>query len=460
MGMKPTSVLILVTALHLNFSATSLGAEFDQGLVSPAAMTTGNTLEDFFTAALNTNPNLRIARERWNIGSARKDQTNGQLLPQVNANANISDNDRTAQNQTSAYTGERYSVQVNQVLFNWQAFSARQQAYLLEDASEAEYYANLAQLLTEVADRYLAVLQAEDQLISINSEIDAMGNQINQIQDMYDLQLALITDLYAAQARQAAIIAERVEIESMLTISRETLRAETGLDVGNLSRLPALTAVDPLVGSLDEWIGRTSENNKQIEARTYAFEAAKKQVSLRRGAYLPKVSLVLQHQTSNVGFDNAPFPDRTDTNYIGIDFSVPLFAGGTNRAVVREAVSMRNIAENELRQTENEIAENARTAYFQVKAGESRIEAARLLAESTATYFTAMQRGFELGGVTSVDVLNSLRDQFQAERDLQRARYDHIRANLVLRREAGVLTANDLLDVSRRLNQAPATETP
>jgi outer membrane protein len=458
--MKPVSVLILVTALHVNFTAMSYGAELAEGIVSPAAVTTGNTLEDFFTAALNNNPDLNIARERWNIGDARKDQTNGQLLPQVNANASVSDNDRTNDREGDrSYTGERYSVQVNQVLFNWQAFSARQAAYLLEDASEAEYYAQLAQLLTEVADRYLTVLQVEDQLISINSEMDAMSNQINQIQDLYDLQLALITDLYAAQARQAAIMAERVEIESTLAISREALRAATGLNVGNLSRLPALTSVEPLVGTLDEWIGRTAENNKLIEARTYALEAAEKQVSQRRGAYLPKVSLVLQHQQSNVGFDNA-FVDRTDTNYVGLDFSIPIFAGGTNRAIVREAISMRNIAENELRQTEIEIAENARTAYFQVKAGESRIEAARLLAESTSTYFTAMQRGFELGGVTSVDVLNSLRDQFQAERDLQKARYDHIRANLILRREAGILTADDLLNVSRLLNQPPAAEAP
>ena len=62
-----------------------------------------------------------------------------------------------------------------------------------------------------------------------------------------------------------------------------------------------------------------------------------------------------------------------------------------------------------------------------------------------------MQRGYELGTVTSVDLLNALRDSFQAERDLQRARYDHLRAYLVLRRESGVLTADDLLAVSNSL---------
>jgi outer membrane protein len=456
--MKSYLFAVPLIALQLGFTVAAIAAEAT-GIVAEALVTTGHTLEDFFTAAINTNPDLRIARERWNIGTARKDASNGQLLPQVNATANLSDNDRKTDIDDQTYTGERYALQVNQVLFNWQAFAARQQAYLLEDASEAEYYAQLALLLTDVADRYLTVLQAEDALVSINSEIDAIENQLDQIQTLFDRQLATVTDLYAAQAQQAAIQAARVEVDSTLVISREALRASTGLEVGNLSRLPVVIDVEPLAGSLEEWISRSSTDNKMIEAGNLALKAADKQVSQQRGAYLPRVSLVLQHQQSNIGFNNQP-DDDAETNYIGVDFTIPIFAGGTNRAVVREAISRRNIAENELRQTEIEITENTRTAYFQVLAGESRIQAGRALAESTSTYFTAMQRGFELGTVTSVDVLNSLRDRFQAERDLQKARYDHIRANLMLRREAGILTASDLIDISRLFNQTPEPTAP
>jgi outer membrane protein TolC len=53
-----------------------------------------------------------------------------------------------------------------------------------------------------------------------------------------------------------------------------------------------------------------------------------------------------------------------------------------------------------------------------------------------------------LGTVTNVDVLNALRDQFQAERDLQRARYEQINFLLLLKHEAGTLNAGDLIEVS------------
>ena len=66
------------------------------------------------------------------------------------------------------------------------------------------------------------------------------------------------------------------------------------------------------------------------------------------------------------------------------------------------------------------------------QASDAQTDAASILVESTALSSEAMQQGFNLGTVTSVDVLNALRDQYQAERELQRIRYDHIRYLLLL----------------------------
>ena len=121
---------------------------------------------------------------------------------------------------------------------------------------------------------------------------------------------------------------------------------------------------------------------------------------------------------------------------------------------VREATSQRRIAESELRQVELQANEAIRSAYLQVQSAETLIAAARKLLESTELTSTAMQRGFELGAVTNVDVLNALRDQFRAERDLQRVRYDHVKYLLLLKREAGLLSADDMLEVGSWLEAA------
>jgi outer membrane protein len=177
-----------------------------------AAEPAGTTLEDFFTAALDYSPALKSAQAKWDVGNARVDFATGQLLPQVTASANVSDNTREdSRNGEQDYRGKRYSVQLSQVLY------------------EAEYFMQLAQVLTVVADNYLLVLEAEDMVGSIRSELEAITNQVNQIQRMNDLQLAKITDLYNGQAQQAAIQAQLVDAESELTIRKENLRASTGL---------------------------------------------------------------------------------------------------------------------------------------------------------------------------------------------------------------------------------------
>ena len=408
--------------------------------------TVGATLEDFFTAALNYSPALQIAEENLNIGSARKRQANGRLLPQVNANASLSDNRRSALNEFQTFDGERYSLQLTQVLFNWQAFAARNQAYLIEDQLEAEYFGRLSSLLAEVSEKYFSVLQAEDALDSIQSELDAVTNQLDQIQSLFDRQLAQITDLYQAQASLAAVESDRLQLQSELALREEALRSITGIGIGDLYRLDELVEITPVTEDIDYWVQQARANNHLIQAREYAFDAAVERISERRGAYMPRVSVIVQRQDSNVGFDNMP-QIRTDNTYLGVDVTIPLYAGGTNRAAVSEAFSQRNIAESELRQVRLETNEHVRSAFLQVQSSSLRTEAARKLAESTALSATAMQQGYELGVVTSVDVLNALRDQYRAERDLQRTRYEHVKYLLLLKREAGTLTADDLLEV-------------
>ena len=427
-------------------AAQSAAAELPS-LGSSKAPVVGETLQDFFSAALDFSPRLRIAEQNLNIGAARRSAATGQLLPQVRANASLSDNTRVQSGQETTFDGNRYSLQLTQVLFNWQAFAARAQAVLREDQAEQLYYSELAILLTDVAEKFFDTLQARDALDSIASEYEAVSNQLQQIESLYARQLAQITDLYQAQASLASVEAQQIQLESRLDIQLEALRSVSGIEPGELFRLAEGAKVPPLENNLHYWVDQAEKNNHSIKAQRLAFEASKKMISQRRGAYMPQVSLVLQRQDSDVGFDNMPL-QRSDNTYIGVDVSVPIYAGGSNRAAVREANSQSLIAENELRGVQLEIGETVRSAYLQVQASEKIIGAAQKLVESTELSATAMQRGFELGAVTSVDVLNAIRDQFGAQRDLQQVRYEHVKFLLLLKREAGLLTADDLIEVS------------
>ena len=419
----------------------------------PSQLSVGQTLEDFFGAAIDFSPRLRIAAEELNIGKARYDQAQGQLHPQINANANLTSNTRNSFSFSGTpisedFDGERYSVSVQQVLFNWQAFAARRRTAKIENQLEADYYYELSFLLTDVAERYLGVLLAQDSLTSIEAEIEAVANQVNQIQSLFSLQLAQVTDLRQAEASLAAVEAEQLRLQAELALALERLRALTGIEIGGVSVLSKESQLPRLQNNLEYWISSANRNNQQIKARRFALEASQEAISESRGAYLPRVNFFATRQESNVGFDNR-FLGDTDNTYIGVDVTIPLYAGGSNRARESEARALKNIAEHELRQTELDASANVRSAFLLVQSNALLTEAAERLLQSTRLSSEAAQQGFELGTVTNVDVLNALRDQFNAERDLQRARYEQINYYLLLKREAGTLSSQDLAEISK-----------
>jgi len=414
----------------------------------------GESLEDFFSAALQYSTRLRLAEERYNIGSARKRAAGGQFLPQISATLSNNENRRRSLfGGVNEFPGERYSLVLSQVLFNWQASAARKRAVAEESQAEASYFYELAYTLTDVADKYFAVLQAQDALTSINQELEAVRTQLEQIESLYEVQQAQITDLRQAQASVSAVQAERISLESELALTREALRSVSGLEVGELYSLRDTVTIPEVENSIQYWVTMARRNNQQIAAQRYALEAAREGVNEQEGAYLPNVRFIAQRQDSDLGYDNAPIAD-TETTFIGLDVTIPIYSGGTRKAQVDEAKSRKNMAEIELQQAELINGERVRSAYLQAQASASMTQAAEALLESTTLAAESMQEGFELGTVTTVDVLNALRDRYQAERDLQQTRYEHIRQLLLLKLEAGTLEAEDMMEVGSWL-QAP-----
>jgi outer membrane protein len=306
-------------------------------------------------------------------------------------------------------------------------------------------------LLTDVAERYFNVEQAQGEVASNAAEFDAVKKQLAEIQGKFDRQLAQITDLLQAQASAAAVDAQQIRLQSDLDLAREALRSVSGLDVGKLFDLEKGAGAPAVNDGIAAWVAKANDNNFQIKAKQHAIDAAEMGIERRRGAFMPQASLIVERQDSDVGFDNAPIRE-SETAYVGVDITIPIYMGGSRGANLREARSLHSISKSELDQIKLDTSELVRSACLQLKASESSIKAAKILVDSTTKTADAVQKGFDLGTVTNVDVLNAIRDQYMAERQLQKARYENIKFYLLLKREAGSLEASDMVEVSSWLS--------
>ena len=98
-----------------------------------------------------------------------------------------------------------------------------------------------------------------------------------------------------------------------------------------------------------------------------------------------------------------------------------------------------------------ETERQARDSYLGVQAEIARVNALEQAVASSQTALEATQAGFEVGTRTSVDVLISLRETFRTQRDYASARYEYVLNKLRLKQAAGILTADDLIEVNNSL---------
>lgn len=426
--------------------------------IAPSISAEPKDLQRLFLSALETNPSLQIARYNVEIGKEQKSQATGQLLPQISMSASFSDNELDVIDSAAAdteYDGEKYALQLRQVLFDWEVFANRKKASFVVDQLRADYYEQLSATLLETADRYFLVLAAEDKLALVKAEREATDQQLRQSEAHYKRKLIRVTDLYENRARAATIKTNEIDAHHELAIAQEALWEISGEEIGELKGLSDGVQFPVIQEGIEVWVDRALGSNHQLRSRQLAVDAALQAVSARRGSHYPTVSFVASRQKSDLGYENTQ-QDRRLITYFGVDITIPLFSGGSTSARTREAHHLAGIAKSEFDLTRRDVVKQTRAAYLSANSSLDRIDAGLYAVAAAEESAMAMDKGFKVGAVTTTDVLNAIRQSFSAKRDLQQAKYNYIKHKLSLEKTAGSLDMNDIEQINSWL-VAPST---
>ncbi len=411
-----------------------------------AALADTLSLFDVYAQALESDPRVKIAQHKVEMSEARKDGATGQLLPQASFSGQWSDNEVDFINTdlaSQSYNGERYGIQVRQMLFNWSTISARSRAKQVVAQSEAELLDVMGILLVDVAERYFQVLLADGDLQLITAERELVQQQVKETEELFERKLVRITDFLETQARADKVRTDLIEAENLAALSRENLSELTGTIIGDVAPIREDFTLPRLEQNMEYWTEQSLASNAMLVSKREAVEAADKAVQEQKGGHYPTLDLVISTQRSDIGFDNQASPAR-DTEYVGLNVNVPIFAGGSTRARVREAWSQYYIAREEEEAARREVLKRTREAWLNTRSSRKRIDSAELSVRSAAKSYEAMSKSFTYGTVTASDVLAALHAQTRAQRDYQDALYSYLVNWMALKRESGSLTSGDL----------------
>ena len=453
---------------------------FITSVMAMPASASAATLLEIYQQALQSDPLIHEAEARRLAALEAKPQARGAYLPQLQFSSGYTMNEQSGPDfaqvdpppappvvvtATTESDVVNWRFDLRQSIFRWDQIVNLKRADKLIARAEAVREAAQQDLIIRVAQRYFDVLAAEDVLTSIHADRTAIARRLEQAKQRFEVGLIAITDVQESQAAYDQSVADEIGAKRRLATAREFLREITGEYVTQLSAPKPDFPLQAPEKSEREWVDLSLNQNLNLVASRLDEKLARDEIAFRRNGHYPTLELVANtgETDSEVKYSAAgitqPTSDFTRTNdSIGIQFSLPLFAGGGTSSRVREAVYLHRASREQLQRVTRETERQARDAYLGVLAEESRVKALQQAVASSRTALEATQAGFEVGTRTIVDVLNSQFALYAAITNYERSRYDYILNVLRLKQAAGTLQVQDLEQIDMWLSERKTPE--
>lgn len=424
-----------------------------------AANAQAENLIDIYRAALQNDPTYLAAEANNRAVAEGVAQARARLLPSITGSTGLTINDSLSKSDT-----QDLSLRLSQSVYNHGNWVALSQAQKRTEASALKTQGDLQALAVRVAEAYFNVLAAQDGIELSQAEQKAIGQQLEQTKQRFNVGLIAITDVHEAQARFDQSQASSLQAQNTLDNANEALRVITGTYYQTLSRLKAeLPLNSPEPANPDDWVKAATETNFSLLSQKLTTEVARQDIHAAQSGHLPSASLSAFKNlggSQRVGTINLP-PDGStprvsagnDYEYqIGLSVSIPIFSGGATKSQTSQAEHRFVAATQDLEAVYRRVVRDTRSAFLGVNANLATVKALQQAEISAQSALEATQAGFEVGTRTIVDVLQATSNLYSAKRNLWRARYDYVLNILRLKSAAGTLTEDDVARVNSWLN--------
>lgn len=406
--------------------------------------------------AVTNDPQFAAARASLDAGRESLPQGRAGLLPTFGVNANTTWNSENYKLPTGGrdkrYNSNGWVVQLTQPLFRWQNWVAYTQSELAVAQAEAQFVQARQDLALRVTQAYFDVLSAQEALATAQAQQAAISEQLEAAKRNFEVGSATITDTHEAQARFDLVGAQEIAAQSELEIRRQTLRTLLGKEPEGLKNLKSgVTLSAPQPGDIGKWVEMAERANPAVQASQAGLEIASREIGRQRAGHYPTLDLVAARSHNAVA--DSPFFGgyEADSHTVGVQLSIPLFAGGYTVSKGREAVARKEKAAADLENARRQAALAARQTYLGVTSGLAQVKALEAAQTSSQSALDSNKLGYEVGVRINIDVLNAQSQLYDTRQKLVRARLDTLLALLRLKAAGGILGEEDIAAINALL---------
>ena len=415
-----------------------------------------DTLAEIYNQAKENDPTLLSAAASKEAAFEAINSSRAALLPTIGLTAGYDINRGDSTNVNSDNNSWNAGINFTQELYNRSSWISLDTSEKTARQADASYAAVQQALILRVSQAYFDVLRAQDNLEFVQAEKAAVGRQLEQTKQRFEVGLSAITDVHDAQAQYDAVLADEVLAENSLVNSYEGLREITGQEHSNLDVLDTERfSASKSQTAINELVEEAQQKNLSLLTARIKQDIAKDNIKNAETGHLPTLDLTGGYNLTDTSYDNNALTDSdSDMFNIGIDLNVPIYAGGAVTSATKQAEFNYVAASQDLEAAYRSVVKDVRAQNNNINASIGALRAYEQTVISAQSALEATEAGFDVGTRTIVDVLDSTRRLYDANKNLSNARYDYILSVLQLRQAVGTLSEQEIVDINNGLKSA------
>ncbi len=415
------------------------------------------TLDQAIDTALKNNPRLKAADAQVEFTDAGVLRSVSGFLPKVTVSETWSRTDNPLMalgtklnreivtpadfnpaviNDPDPISSYNTRLAVVQPVFNGgKEYVGRKQAILAREASVQDRERTRQETIYNVVKAFYGVLLAEELHKVALQSLETSEANVNLAQARFTAGAVLQSDLLRAKV-------QRAEVQEMVTRSRNGVRLATaalnfnmGVPQGIENDFSGKLSAQDVKADINAVLDEAAAKRPDLISMELNLRNAEKSVTMARSDYLPNLNLMGQMDWNS---DKLAGNDAKSWAVMAV-LQWNLFDGLVTRSKVKEALATSSRMKSLEEQTRSGIELQVRQAYYNLTASLDRISASASAVQEAEEGLRIVQKRYETGMTTFVDVLGAESALIRARTNALQALYDNNITQAELKLAVGTL---------------------
>jgi Outer membrane protein len=355
------------------------------------------------------------------------------LLPDLNASTsqNISAyaQGQGANMNKTAYSG---SYGLNSSVTLWQGGKLRNDIKANEKQDTINSIAIKGQIddiSTQIIECYINILYAYESVATQEDILSLSSEQLKRSESLLKAGSISNADYAQLQSQDVSYQYQLVQAKNTLQSNKLALKQLLNMTTEDIDVVIPQISDEQILSSVPDMQTLYSScynHFASLKSAQYNIELARLQKDIAKGGYLPTLSANASLSTGNTSSNNAALATQLKSSFFGsagLTMSIPLLSKGENKAAVSKANIGISSAKLSLDDAKIKVWNTLETLYLEATSNQSSYVAAKAKVASQQTTYTLIERQFNLGMKSTIELMTGRNELLTAKSQMSQAKF-------------------------------------